>query len=99
MKFFQTAQTHFAILGIDSKQIMFLQNSRLLLGFVISGLNIILCSMYIFCVATTFEECIECISTTLGSVGGSMCFGIIVFHTPDRSDIIDRIEEMIAISE
>lgn len=99
MKIFRTVLTNFAILGIDAKQIPFLHNSRLLLGFAIIGLNIILCITYVLYVATTLKQYVQCINSTLGSVCGSIWFGLTVFHTPKIFEIIDNTEKMIEISE
>lgn len=99
MKIFQIARLKFAILGIDSKQVPSRQNTRLQLGFMISGLNITLCFMYVFYVANTFEEYVECINSTMGSVCSSMWFGLTVFQRPKLFEFIANAEKMIEISE
>lgn len=99
MKTFQTVRASFAFLGLDPEQLTFPYNSRLLLAFIIGGLNITLGFSYIFWVASSLIEYVECINTTFGSICAWIGIGPFVFLTPKIFENMDRVERMIESSE
>ena len=100
MKIFQTIQRNYAILGISPEQLThpkFLFNGKMLMCFLFSIFYMLSSFAYIFYVATTFEQYIECITTAFGGIIISICIGAVVFKMNKLFEIIKNVEDFTAM--
>lgn len=94
-------KVNYAILGITAYQSLQPHpfNTKILMAFLMFSLSTTSHLIYIFHVAETFTEYIECITTTSGSFIISVCFATMVFKMTTLFEFIVKVEELIAMRE
>lgn len=101
MLIFQNTKNNYAILGISLQQ-SFQQNpfnGKIFISFVLLGCSIASHFLYLFYVASSLKEYIECITTTFAIFVISVCFMTMVFNMSTLFKTIDDIENVIEESE
>lgn len=102
MTIFQTIQTNFAILDITAHQSIQpypFNSTKIVMAFLMFGLSTILHFVYIFHVADSFEEYIECITTTSGICVVSLFLTSVVLKMTTLFEYFDKVDEIISMSE
>lgn len=102
MTIFQTVRANFAILDITAHQSIQpypFDSLKILMAFLSFGLSVILHFVYIFYVANSFEECIECITSASGKCVILLFLSNVVFKMPILFEYFDGLEEIVAMSE
>lgn len=102
MEIFQTAQTHFAVLGIrPSNQTTrkYSDNRKILFGFLLFVCNAVSQFVYIVHVANGFMEFMDCICATSGSTIVFVGFTTIVFKRTLLFENIDNLQKLIDTSK
>lgn len=99
---FQLVKANFALLGITAHQSIQpnrLNSLKILMAFFMFGIIIILHFMYIFYVANTFDEYVECITLTSGKFVIVLFLCTVVYRMATLFKYLDVIEEIKAMSE
>lgn len=99
---FQLVKANFAILGITAHQSIQpnrFNDLKILMAFFMFGLAIILHFVYIFYVANTFDEYVECITLTSGKFVIFLFLFTVVYKMTTLFQLFDVIEEIKAMSE
>lgn len=106
MKFFQTLQSQYEILGISRSSNQLNQrspfNERIQIGFSLFGYLIFSEFFYFFHFAnsvTEYVEYIEFMSSIFGAIMLFICFATMVFKSSSLFENIDNIEKLIDASE
>lgn len=101
MKLFQITQKNLAILGIDRNQSTQKHpfNGRILLGFFLFGLFIILTSTFFFHEASSFREYTETIYTLSGTIACTVAFTSTIFKMKMLFNFIAMSENIVDISK
>lgn len=102
MKAFQMVQANYAILNITAYQSIQPQpynSGKILLAFSMFGSLLILQLVYIFYVANTFDEYVECAITTSGKLVICVFLATVIFKMPTMFEFFDTVEEVKSMSE
>lgn len=101
MLVFRNTKKKYAILGISKHQSFqeYPFNGKISISFILLGCSIASHFLYLYFVASTFKEYIECISTTFAIFVISVCFTTMVFNMSLLFRTIDDIENIIDESE
>lgn len=102
MTVFRLVQANFAILDITANQSIQanrFNSLKILTAFFVFGTGIILHCVYIFHVANTFDEYVECITITSGKFVIFLFLYTVVYKMTTLFQLFDAIEEIITMSE
>lgn len=101
MKIFQTVLSNYAILGINREQSKqpILSNRKVLMGILIGGLTITSILVYIFDVANSSREYIECVTTLFAVIIIAIYFLAVAFKMSELFENIDCMENAFEMSE
>lgn len=99
---FQLVKANFAISGITAHQSIQpnrFNDLKILMAFFMFGLAIILHFVYIFYVANSFDDYVECITLTSGKFVIFLFLFTVVYKMTTLFQLFDVIEEIKAMSE
>lgn len=101
MKFLQTNRSDFRILGISPEHsIHSMQfNIKIFACSFLSVLHLVSLFIYIFYVADTLKEYIECVTVTSGNIIIYVCYWTLVFKMKNLFEAFDGMDAIIARSE
>lgn len=96
MKIFETNQRTFALIGIsppesDQKHSFNVKNSSM---FSLLVLGTISSTLYLFCVADTFLDFVNCVNIILGYGVAALVFLIVIFKMKQWFDVIKNLQEI-----